>query len=214
LALMNSARPAMTSGRVFGHRRDRRADTGLHVRPQCVPGADAAHLELVASGVRGRPQLVEGRGGCGPPSASTISPAPPPTSRIVFSKSSCSSRFADQSRIPHVGVRRDRVEVGVLRKVRRGPVGKIQATLSLSPEGWHAEQALQPFADRRPTIGCPPGAAGSKTPTEEFVELLADLHHVLRRSRSRQALRGQRRQHLLARRCEVDRGHVARDVVS
>src|SRR5206468_6078725 len=44
--------------------------------------------------------------------------------------------------------------------VRRGPAAKIQTTLSLKPNGWHAEHAPHPLADIRRVI--PP----SKTPID------------------------------------------------
>src|SRR6266566_5170630 len=43
---------------------------------------------------------------------------------------------------------------------RRGPAAKIQTTLSLKPNGWHAEHAPHPLADIRRVI--PP----SKTPID------------------------------------------------
>src|SRR5439155_17095260 len=49
--------------------------------------------------------------------------------------------------------------------VRRGPAAKIQTTLSLKPNGWHAEQAPHPLFDIRPEIFVPSGAS-SKTPMD------------------------------------------------
>ena len=88
-------------------------------------------LSPLASGVRSNT--------CGSgvtPSACTIKPPPPETPRMLSSKSSCSSRLADQLSA------RILLRTGSVRSkswcwgiVRRGPAGKIHTTLSDSPNG-------------------------------------------------------------------------------
>src|SRR5262245_15647370 len=92
-------------------------------------------------------------------------PRPPDTARMLFSKSSCSSRLADHSsgriwlRVGSLGAKS--VCCGI---VRRGPAGKIHTTLSLVANGvWQAAQEPQPLFDIRPVIGVVVAGAGSNT---------------------------------------------------
>src|ERR1700736_2198391 len=98
-------------------------------------------------------------GSCVTPSLRTINPRPPETPRMLASKSSSSSKIADQFKAFCV-VGAPGAKSACCGTVRRGPAAKIHTTLSLSPKGWQAEQDPQPLFDIRPVIAAPPGVAG------------------------------------------------------
>ena len=102
------------------------------------------------------------------PSASTIMPRPPDTARMLFSKSSCSSRFADQSSariLLRVGS--DWSKSVCCEMDLRGPAGKIHTTLSVVAKGeWQAAHEPQPLLDMRPVIGVVVFGAGSNSPID------------------------------------------------
>ena len=101
------------------------------------------------------------------PSLATNSPSPPDTLRMFPSKSSTWSKMADQfSARCKAGL--PGANVACKGTVRRGPVAKIQTTLSVNPNGWQDEHAPQPLFDMRPVMAGCPGACGSNSPTDEL----------------------------------------------
>src|SRR2546425_5488937 len=110
-------------------------------------------------------------GSCVTPSASTSNPRPPETPRMLASKSSSSSKIADQFRALKV-VGSPPLKSTCCGTVLLGPAPKIQTTLSLRPKGWHEEQDPQPAFDIRPVIADCPAAGGSNSPMDGWYSSL------------------------------------------
>ena len=80
--------------------------------------------------------------------------------------------------------------MGVLEIVRFGPLGKIQTTLSESPNGWHDPHEPQPLFDIRPMTVAPAGVA-DEFADGRVIQLLSDVNPVFGCARGRQARRTQ-----------------------
>ena len=160
---MNSARPAMTSGSVL--------DTGeMGVRmPLAMYSLMASQAFWPRTLSCRRPPLAGAKaatlGSWVTPSAPTIRPRPPEAPRMLSSKSSSSSKMADQLRARRI-LASPGAKSACWGIVRRGPAPKIQTTLSLRPKGWQEAQEPQPLLDMRPVMAGPPVVAGSKSPID------------------------------------------------
>ena len=126
------------------------------------------------------------------------------------SKSCTSSKIAEWLRIL-MSFGSPGAKVPLSGSVRRGPLAKIQTTLSVKPNGWQAKQELQPSLEsREPAVPNVP-SCGRLTPVELLKTALPSSMVASARTRRRQIGRAHGRGHLIRR--QVDDGHIARHLV-